>query len=226
MEEENKNKRKIHITPEMLKEFKEDYEKHAIMAEEEVKQEAERDAILFGDSYITHMNRESYLKALLGPIYDDPSQMEWKELTNRQIALLKAPCVDEKAHCFDDLVEFGTVIHRDGVDKNLRGMTVAHMHVDDFYYNLPEPPETDIVTVIQSVDYDRLKKVLDVRRHTHYLFDSWGSGYLEELKEERNNDSLIGKIHYSGSASDCIRMLSARYNKVNSAYRCRKRHRK
>jgi hypothetical protein len=224
MEEENKNKRKVHITPEMLREFKEDYEKHAIMTEEEAKQEAERDAILFGDSYIMHMDRESCLKALLGPLYISTAEMEG--FKPGQIAMLKAACVDEKAYCLDDLVEFGTVIHRDGVDKNLRGMTVAHMHVDDFHYNLPDPPETDIVTVIQSVDYDKLKKVLDVRRHTHYLFDSWGSGYLEELKEERNNDSLIGKIRYSGSASDCIRMLSARYNKANSAYRCRKRHRK
>lgn len=153
--------------------------------------------------------------------------MEWKELTHRQIVMLKAPCVDdEKAQWLDDhFIDFGTVIHRDGVDKNLRGMTVAHMHVDDFYYNLPEPPETDIVTVIQSVDYNKLKKIIDMRRHFHYYEDYRLYRYFEE-EEERNNDSFIGKIHYSGSASDCIRMLSARYNKVNSAYRCRKRHRK
>lgn len=223
MEEENKNKRKVHITPEMLREFKEDYEKHAIMAEEEAKQEAERDAILFGDSYIMHMDRESCLKAFLGPLYISTAEMEG--FKPGQIAMLKAACVDEKAYCLDDLIEFGTVIHRDGVDKNLRSMTVAHMHVDDFYYNLPEPPETDIVTVIQSVDYDKLKKIIDIRRHFHYYEDYRLYRYFEE-EEERNNDSFIGKIHYSGSASDCIRMLSARYNKVNSAYRCRKRHRK
>lgn len=226
MEEENKNKRKVYITPERLREFKEDYEKHAIMAEEEAKQKAERDAILFGDSYIMRMNRESYLKALLGPLYISTAEMVGFNL--RQIEQLKAQCVDEKARRDDDcyFIELDTVIHRDGVDKNLRGMTVTNMHVDDFYYNVPDPPETDIVTVIQSVDYtDLLKKIGDARMHTHYYFDSMIFEYLEK-KEERNNDSLVGKIHYSSSASDRIGMFSARYNKANSTHRRRKRHRK
>lgn len=224
MEEENKNKRKVHITPERLREFKEEYEKYTIMSEEEAKQKAERDALLFGDSYIMRMNRESYLKAFLGPLYISTAEMVGFNL--RQIEQIKAQCVDEKARRDDDyFIELDTVIHRDGVDKNLRGMTVTNMCIDDFYYNVPEPPETDIVTVIQSVDYDKLKKIIDMRRQFHYYEDYRLYRYFEE-EEERNNDSLIGKIHYSGSASDCISMLSARYNKANSTHRRRKRHRK
>ena len=215
---EEKNKRKVHydrIDPEVFSDLEKEYEKYKITPK--TIENAKRMATLFGDSYLIRLDKDTLLRALLGSAY--------KELKVPERIMLRPPCVDESSA--EDLTELSISIHHDGVDKNLRGMTVAHMYIDDFYYNLSEPPETDIVTVIQSVDYDRLKKVSDVRRHIHYL-DSWGSRYLDldELKEERNNDSIVGKIHYSDSASDSIGMLSTRYNKVASTRRCRKRHRK
>lgn len=216
---EEKNKRKVHydrIDPEVFSDLEKEYEKYKITPE--TIENAKRMATLFGDSYLVRLDKDTILRALLGSTY--------KELngTTERI-MLRPPCVDETSA--EDLTKLSISIHHDGVDKNLRGMTVAHMYVDDFYYNLPELPETDVVDIIQSVDYDRLKAMLDVRRHIHYL-DSWGSRYLDldELKEERNNDSVIGKVHYSSSVSDSISMLSTSYNKIDSARRCRKRHRK
>lgn len=215
---EEKNKRKVHydrIDPEVFSDLEKEYEKYKITPE--TIENAKRMATLFGDSYLVRLDKDTLLRALLGPTYE--------ELKGIERIMLRPPCIDESS--VEDLTKLSISIHHDGVDKNLRGMTVDHMYIDDFYYNLPEPPETDIVTVIQSVDYDKLKKMLDVRHHIHYL-DSWGSRYLDldELKEERNNDSLVGEIHYNDSVSDCISMLSARYNKADSARRCRKRHRK
>ncbi len=216
---EEKNKRKVYydsIDSEVFSDLEKDYKKYKITPE--VLENAKRMATFFGNSFVVRIDKDSYLRALLGPAY--------KELNSpMERIMLRLQCEDESA--VKDLTKLSISIHHDGVDKNLRGMTVAHMYVDDFYYNLPEPPETDIVTVIQSVDYDRLKKILDVRRHIHYL-DSWGSRYLDldELKEERNHDSLVGEIHYNNSVSNCIGMLSARYNKAASTRRCRKRHRK
>lgn len=216
---EEKNKRKVHydrIDPEVFSNLEKEYEKYKITPE--TIEKAKRMATLFGDSYLIRLDKDILLRALLGSTY--------KELngTTERI-MLRPPCVDETSA--EDLTKLSISIHHDGVDKNLRGMTVTHMYIDDFYYNLPEPPETDVVDIIQSVDYDRLKAMLDVRRHIHYL-DSWGSRYLDldELKEERNNDSVIGKVHYNSSVSDSIGMLSTSYNKIDSARRCRKRHRK
>lgn len=216
---EEKNKRKVHydrIDPEVFSNLEKEYEKYKITPE--TIENAKRMGTLVGDSYLVRLDKDILLRALLGSTY--------KELngTTERI-MLRPPCVDETSS--EDLTKLSISIHHDGVDKNLRGMTVAHMHIDDFYYNLPEPPETDVVDIIQSVDYDRLKAMLDVRRHIHYL-DSWGSRYLdlEELKEERNNDSVIGKVHYSSSVSNSISMLSTSYNKADSARRCCKRHRK
>ena len=215
---EEKNKRKVHydrIDPEVFSNLEKEYEKYKITPE--TIENAKRMAILFGDSFLVRFDKDTLLRALLGSTY--------KELNGMERIMLRPPCVDETSA--EDLTKLSISIHHDGVDKNLRGMTVTHMYIDDFYYNLPEPPETDVVDIIQSVDYDRLKAMLDVRRHIHYL-DSWGSRYLDldELKEERNNDSVIGKVHYSSSVSDSIGMLSTRYNKTDSARRCRKRHRK
>ena len=211
MEEENKNKRKIHITPEMLKEFKEEY---AIMAEEEVKQKAERDAILFGDSYIMHMDRESCLKAFLGPQYIPTSEMEG--FKPGQIAMLKT-------QCFDDLVEFDTVIHRDGVDKNLRCMTVAHMYVDDTY-NLPEPPDATVIEVIQSVDYERLNRIVDCFSYSHRISDALIMNYMMQEKEGKNNDINTGKVGYRCSIPYNNGMYNTNHNENVPARGRRFRH--
>lgn len=218
---EEKNKRKVYhdrIDPEVFSDLEKDYKKYKITPE--VVETAKRMATLIGDSFIVRIDRDSYLRALLG-------YAAYKELNQSspvERIMLRPQCEDESA--VKDITKFSIDIHRDGVDKNLRGMTVAHMYVDDFYYNLPEPPETDIVTVIQSVDYDRLKKILDVRRHIHYL-DSWGSRYLDldELKEERNNDSLIGKVSYRCSIPCNNGMHDTNHNENVSALRRRLRHR-
>lgn len=140
--EDNKNKTKIRLSPEEIEEIFKKYKKYDVLLE------AKRMSTFYGD-------------------------------------------------CF---VVMPMTIHRDGIDKNLRGMTIKNMCVDDYYFESKrkevEPPPTDIVTIIQSVDYsDLIKKINDARMHTHYYFDSMIFEYLEE-KEEKKNDTHIGKIRY------------------------------
>lgn len=216
---EEKNKRKVYydrIDPEVFSDLEKEYKKYKITPE--TIENAKRMATLIGDSFLVRVDKDTLLRALLGPAYKELKGISMERIMPRP------QCEDESA--VKDITKFSIDIHRDGVDKNLRGMTVAHMYVDDFYYDLPEPPETDIVTVIQSVDYDRLKKMLDVRRHIHYL-DSWGSRYLDldKLKEERNNDSLIGKVSYRCSIPCNNGMHDTNHTENVSALRRRLRHR-
>lgn len=219
---EEKNKHKVHydindpeVFSDLFSNLDKDHKKYKITPEEI--ENIKRMSTLIGDSFVVRINKDSYLRVLLGSTYKELNGSSMERM------MFRTPCVNESS--VEDLAKLSIDIHRDGVDKNLRGMDTHHMYIDDFYYNLPKSPETDIVTIIQSVDYDRLKKIIDVRRHFHYYEDYRLYRYFEE-EEERNNDSLIGKIHYSDSVSDCVGMLSARYNKAASALRSRKRHRK
>lgn len=138
MEYENKNKRKVHITP---KDFDEYYNK---MENADVFERAKHMSVLFGDCFVIHISKDDYLKALC----DDS---------------VNAANTDESVKADIDRICTSMTIHKDGVES-LRGMTVAHAYIDDFYYNLPEPTEIDTISIIQSVDYDKLKNVLDESR--------------------------------------------------------------
>lgn len=141
-------------------------------------------------------------------------------------------CQDEqiKVQCSDAYLT-GVSIHHDGADKTLRGMTVTNMYVDDFYYNLPEPPETDIISVIQSVDYERLttKRLADV--HTGFylgrLIDAiiLDSMLLDYMLEEKDNDDMVAKVTYRCSMPYNNCMHDTNSDKNIPALRRRFRHR-
>ena len=130
----------------------------------------------------------------------------------------------------DCFVVMPMTIHRDGIDKNLRGMTVKNMYVDDHYFESKkkevDPPPTDIVTIIQSVNYtDLIKKISDARMHTHYYFDSTIFKFLEVKKEEKKNDTHIGKIRYCCRIPRNTGMHALNNTKGVSALKSRNGHR-
>jgi hypothetical protein len=191
---------------------------------------------VFGDSFVMTVNKDVCLEALLGgPIYDDPSQIEWKELTPRQLRLLSDASVNtanslkELANnsvkaVIDRRIRTSMTIHKDGMDKNLRGMTVTHMYVDDFYYNLPEPPDTTAIEVIQTTNYERLNRIADYYSYSHYLIDAFVLDAMMEEKEEKNNDTVIGKISYRCSIPYNNGMYNTNHNENVPARRRRFRH--
>lgn len=115
-------------------------------------------------------------------------------------------------------------IHHDGINKNLKGMTIKNMCVDDFYYNLPEPPDTTTIEVIQSTDYERLNRIADYYSYSHYLIDSLVLDAMIEEKE-KNNDITVSKISYRCSIPYNDRMHNPNHNENVPARRRRFRHR-
>lgn len=214
MNEENKNKRKVHydkLDPEVFSEMEKDYKKYKVTPE--VVENAKRMATLFGDSFVVRIDKETYLRSLLGPTY-----RELIPPTER--VMFRPPCVDESSA--EDLTKFSIDIHRDGIDLNLRGMRACSMLIDDFHHEIPDPPKTDIVTIIKSVDYDRLEKLLTTRRHTHYLMDSSILRYLEEKGD--TNDTYISKTRCISGISSHSGMYAANGHKAVTAFRRRNRH--
>lgn len=214
---EEKNKRKVHydrIDPEVFSDLEKDYKKYKITPE--TIENAKRMATLIGDSFIVRIDRDSYLRALLG-------YAAYKELNSpMERIMLRPQCEDESA--VKDITKFSIDIHRDGVDKNLRGMTVTHMYVDDFY-NLPEPPSTTVIEVIQTTDYERLSRLTDYYSYSHHLMDAFILDAMIQEKEERNNDSLIGKVSYRCSIPCNYGMHDTNHTENVSALRRRLRHR-
>lgn len=215
---EEKNKRKVHydsIDSELFSDLEKDYKKYKVTPE--AVENAKRMATLIGDSFVVRIDKDSYLRALLGSMYkelNEPSPMD-------RMYMYKVPCVDESA--VEDPTKFGMIIHRDGIDLNLRGMRACSMSIDLFNHEIPEPPETDIVTIIKSVDYDRIEKLLTTRRHTHYLMDSSILRYLEEKGD--TNDTYISKINGISGISSRSDMYAANNHKVVPTTRRRHRHR-
>lgn len=115
-------------------------------------------------------------------------------------------------------------IHRDNIDKNLRGMTATHMYVDDSYYNLPEPPDTTAIEVIQTTDYERLKRIADHYSYSHCIVDAFILDAMIEEKE-KNNDITVSKISYRCSIPYNYRMHNPNHNENVSARRRHSRHR-
>ena len=115
-------------------------------------------------------------------------------------------------------------IHRDDIDKNLRGMTATHMYVDDFYYNLPEPPDTTAIEVIQTTDYERLSRIADFYSYSHHLMDAFVLDAMIEEKE-KNNDITVSKISYRCSIPCNNGMHDTNHTEIVSALRRRLRHR-
>lgn len=182
-------------------------------------EKAKRMATLIGDSFIVRIDRDSYLRALLGYPYKElnkPSPID-------RMYMYKVPCVDESA--VEDRIRFSIDIHRDGVDKNLRGMSVAHMYIDDFYYNLPEPPDTTAIEVIQTTDYERLSRIADYYSYSHHLVDAFVLDAMMREKEEKNNDTIIGKVSYRCSIPCNNGMHDTNHTENVSALRRRLRHR-
>lgn len=120
-------------------------------------------------------------------------------------------------------------IHRDGIDKNLRGMTATHMYVDEFY-NLPEPPDITAIEVIQTTDYERLSRIADYYSYSHHLMDAFIldafilDAMIEE-KEKKNNDTITGKVSYRCSIPCNNGMYDTNHNENVSTLRRRLRHR-
>jgi hypothetical protein len=215
---EEKNKRKVHydsIDPELFSDLKKDYKKYKVTPE--AIENAKRMATLIGDSFVVRIDKDTYLRALLGSMYrelNEPSPMD-------RMYMYKVPCVDESA--VEDPTKFGMVIHRDGIDLNLRGMRACSMSIDLFNHEIPDPPERDIVSIIKSVDYDRIEKLLTTRRHTHYLFDSSILRYLEEKGD--TNVTYISKINGISGISSHSDMYAANNHKIVPTTRRRHRHR-
>ena len=214
---EEKNKRKVHygsIDPEVFGDLEKDYKKYKVTPE--AIENAKRMATLIGDSFVVRIDKDTYLRALLGSTYrelNEPSPMD-------RMYMYRVPCVDESA--VEDRTKFGMVIHRDGIDLNLRGMRACSMSIDLFNHEIPDPPETDIVTIIKSVDYERIEKILATRRHTHYLMDSSIFRYLEEKGD--TNDNHISKTYCISGISSHHDMYATNNHKVNPTTRRRNRH--
>lgn len=216
---EEKNKRKVYygnIDPEILSDPEKDYKKYKITPE--VVENAKRMATFFGNSFLVRVDKDTLLRALLGSTYK-----ELNKASPMERIMLRPQCEDESA--VEDLTKLSIDIHRDGVDKNLRGMTVVHMYVDDFYYNLPEPPSITTIEVIQTTDYERLSRIADYYSYSHHLMDAFVLDAMIQEKEERNNDSLIGKVSYRCSIPCNNGMHDTNHNENVSALRRCLRHR-
>ena len=230
-DEDNKNKTKIYLSPEELEEALKDYKEYHKPEDVDVLERAKHMSKIFGDSFVMTVNKDVCLEALLGgPIYDDPSQIECKELTPRQLQLLRAnDRSNDVANMLKELnksdcVRTSMIIHKDGVDKNLRGMTIEHMYIDDFYYNLPEPPDTTAIEVIQTTDYERISRIADYYSYSHYLIDAFVLDAMIEEKE-KNNDITVSKISYRCSIPYNNGMYNTNHNENVPARRRHSRHR-
>lgn len=217
--------------------------------EEEMKYES----VIFGDSFmaVKRLSESEFLKslsALSTPPEDKrvPCKMDLVEFgkTNKNKNGLS---IDEMVSRFIDIEEYfkeykkykttrmstfygdcfvvsPMAIHRDSNNKNLRGMTNVHMYVDDFYYNLPEPPDTTAIEVIRSTDYERISRISDYYSHSHYLIDAFVLDAMMEEKE-KNNDNTVGKVSYRCSIPYNYRMHDPNHNENVPARGRRFRHR-
>lgn len=193
MEEGNKNKRRVHFTPKEFEEIFKDYEEY--------------------------YNKDNHLKALC-PIYDDPSYIELKKLSPRQLHLLSNDSVNP-SNLFKELANKSV---KADIDKSLRGMTVAYMYVDDTYYNLPEPPDATAIEVIQSTDYERLNRIVDCFSYSHRISDALIMNYMMQEKEGKNNDINAGKVSYRCSIPYNNSMYNTNHNENVPARGRRFRH--
>lgn len=209
------------------------------------------ESVIYGDSFmaVKRLSESEFLKSLIAlstPPEDKrvPCKMDLVEFgkTNKnKVKIRLSP--DEIEEIFkeykkykmfettrmstfygDCFVVSPMTIHHDNIDKNLRGMTATHMYVDDFYYNLPEPPDTTAIEVIQNTDYERLKRIADYYSYSHYLVDAFVLDAMIEEKE-KDNDITVSKISYRCSIPYNYRMHNPNHNENVPARRRHSRHR-
>lgn len=209
------------------------------------------ESVIYGDSFmaVKRLSESEFLKSLIAlstPPEDKrvPCKMDLVEFgkTNKnKVKIRLSP--DEIEEIFkeykkykmfettrmstfygDCFVVSPMTIHHDNIDKNLRGMTATHMYVDDFYYNLPEPPDTTAIEVIQNTDYERLKRIADYYSYSHYLIDAFVLDAMIEEKE-KDNDITVSKISYRCSIPYNYRMHNPNHNENVPARRRHSRHR-
>lgn len=209
------------------------------------------ESVIYGDSFmaVKRLSESEFLKSLITlstPPEDKrvPCKMDLVEFgkTNKNKAKIRLS-PDEIEEVFKEYKKYKVfettrmptfygdcfvispmTIHRDDIDKNLRGMTATHMYVDDFYYNLPEPPDTMAIEVIQTTDYERLKRIADYYSYSHYIIDAFVLDAMIEEKE-KNNDITVSKVSYRCSIPYNNGMYNTNHNENVPARRRHSRHR-
>ena len=167
--------------------------------EEEMKYES----VTYGDSFmvVKRISEEEFLKYLIYRLDPEESKL---------------------VPCKMDLVDFGKV--NKNKNKLNYGSSYAAVYIDEFKTENMPKPDTTTIEVIQSTDYERLNRIADYYSYSHYLIDSLVLDAMMEEKEEKNNDTVIGKISYRCSIPYNNGMYNTNHNENVPARRRRSRH--